>query len=894
MKQSNEIFLTNVHSIKMKSTNITIDEPNIIQKGKNSTLTKEKLTENFFGYLVNEKSNYANFEKVAEYYEMKLFKNENIYNINKEKIKNKKEEIMKLQQKLFNVILSHINVEDNLNLELYYKKRIKQLRQEINFVEQEFEVYKNIYSELYKKHYNLNAKLETMKEQVDTLEQQYKKYINIKTTADNKILKQKNLLKSLNFYYHRIHNLNENIITKKQKKLNYEIQRLKSDDEQKEVYLRKIIEQNKEIDNFIQQSKKQYLLYMKDLKVYIKDYFKDCLNMDSINKIIKENDIELIRDEYNKIIVKNKLLSSMCSHISKKIIKLNNIFVSLVKEHNFIINAINNKFQTGKKGIKNNIIFHNDNINKLNIITSIIRNNIEDKKNIFFKNFRLLITIIYSTLKLISIINHSRNISISVNGEIFYEKRDDLIKNYQNYFESNFLHNTKFSFETIFKTKTFLKFLIFLINELNFQIKSIISNVYQILYAKKKEKDPNQKKSLVNFVLFNAIKKTWYKVKKSEEIKDIKENIIFNFDTNEYQQLYEEQLKINKNKLEEKKNIFELDEKSLFKKKITVKKKCEEEIINNNNIKNKGRNNNNNKLPLIDYTINNRSADYISTKDFLEQYYQYYNKNINKFDNMNNSINKTIDKNKFNFIINYTNNLVSDRKEYEKKEKERYKKILIKSKKIKENLEKKEIDIYLKKNKRIKKLIKEQYEQNISTDSEKEEKEKKDELALQLVKKELEESKRPKKYLLKKADKGVSKLYERYDDLRLLELNFLKNKGNFLCDSEFFKEYMFKLKKEFKEKSLTAQNINIRIQNRFMQKKINNKNKKNLFDKYNNINNSLNNFETLLKKRSDIDTRNCKREKKNILQKKMYKNFRKSNSESRINNWRKINITTIF
>ena len=893
MKQSNEIFLTNVHSIKMKSTNITIDEPNIIQKGKNSTLTKEKLTENFFGYLVNEKSNYANFEKVAEYYEMKLFKNENIYNINKEKIKNKKEEIMKLQQKLFNIILSHINVEDNLNLELYYKKRTDQLRQEINFVEQEFEVYKNIYSELYKKHYNLNAKLETMKEQVDTLEQQYKKYINIKTTADNKILKQKNLLKSLNFYYHRIHNLNENIITKKQKKLNYEIQRLKSDDEQKEVYLRKIIEQNKEIDNFIQQSKKQYLLYMKDLKVYIKDYFKDCLNMDSINKIIKENDIELIRDEYNKIIVKNKQLSSMCSHISKKIIKLNNIFVSLVKEQNFIINAINNKFQTGKKGIKNNIIFHNDNINKLNIITSIIRNNIEDKKNIFFKNFRLLITIIYSTLKLISIINHSRNISISVNGEIFYEKRDDLIKNYQNYFESNFLHNTKFSFETIFKTKIFLKFLIFLINELNFQIKSIISNVYQILYAKKKEKDLSQKKSLVSFVLFNAIKKTWYKVKKSEEIKDIKENIIFNFDTNEYQQLYEEQLKINKNKLEEKKNIFELDEKSLFKKKITVKKKCEEEIINNNNIKNKGRNNNNNKLPLIDYTINNRSADYISTKDFLEQYYQYYNKNINKFDNMNNSINKTIDKNKFNFIINYTNNLVSDRKEYEKKEKERYKKILIKSKKIKENLEKKEIDIYLKKNKKIKKLIKEQYEQNISTDSEKEEKEKKDELALQLVKKELEESKKPKKYLLKKADKGVYKIYERYDDLRLLELNFLKNKGNFLSDSEFFKEYMFKLKKEVKEKSLTAQNINIRIQNRSMQKKINNRNKKNLFDKYNN-NNSLNNFETLLKKRIDIDSRNCKKEKINILQKKLYKNFRKSNSESRINNWRKINITTIY
>ena len=456
-----------------------------------------------------------------------------------------------------------------------------------------------------------------------------------------------------------------------------------------------------------------------------------------------------------------------------------------------------------------------------------------------------------------------------------YTKRDDLINNYQNYFDNNFTHKTKLNFETNFINKSFLKFLIFLINELNFQIKSIISNVYQILYNKKKEKKLNQIKFLGNFDLFNAIQKTFNKVKIPEEKKDIRENIIFNFDFDEYQKLYEEQLKINKNKIEERKKILDLSEKSLFKKKINAKKKNEKEVINNK-IKNKNRNNN--KLPTIDNTINNRSADYISTKDFVDQYYQYYKKNINKFDNMDNSINKTIDKNKFNFIINYVNDLVPKRNEDEEKKIERHKKILFKSKKIKEDLEKKSIDIYLKKNRKIKNLIREKYN-NISTDSEREENEKKEELALYLVKKELEESKKPKKYILKNSDKGVSKIYERYDDLRLLKLNFLKDRGNFLCDSALFKEYITKLKKDFKENKSTSQNIKIRIVNRKMQEKVNNRNEKCIFNKYNNISKSWNNFDIVLNEKSDINARNFYNVKRNVLRKKINNNFWKNNSE---------------
>ena len=56
-------------------------------------------------------------------------------------------------------------------------------------------------------------------------------------------------------------------------------------------------------------------------------------------------------------------------------------------------------------------------------------------------------------------------------------------------------------------------------------------------------------------------------------------------------------------------------------------------------------------------------------------------------------------------MINYTNDFVSDRKEFEDKKFEKFQRILIKSKKIKEENEKQEISRYIKQNAKVKKLI---------------------------------------------------------------------------------------------------------------------------------------------------------------------------------------------
>ena len=693
--------------------------------------------------------------------------------------------------------------------------------------------------------------------------------MNIREAALSKLLKQEEMLKTLNFYFEKIQDFNKNSIAKKQKKLkqlNYEIHVLKSDEAQNEENLKNLLEKNNELNEYIQKRKYQNLIYIKEIKSYISNYIKDSNNMNSIYEITKEQNIDYIINNYNKIKFQNKELSGIFSLKSKKIINLNSIFTTLNNEYNFILKSIKQKIKTEKEETKNNIMNHDDYIDKMNIITNETKNYIEEKNKVFLNDFKLLINIIYSTLKLISIINHSRNISSCQIESLPNEKRDDLIEKNQNYFDLNFTHKNKINFESNFLNKKFLKFLIFLIKELNFQIKSIISKVYYILYTSQKEKK-ERRNAFVTIDLFGDTQKTLQRKKSSAQYLINDDKFISDFNIKEYQKLYEEELKIKKKKLEERRNFFEFEEKEFFKKKLKNNHNKHHENDENTNINS----NNISALPPIELFNKNRSADCISTKDFIQQYYKYYNKGISEYENMNNSLSKKINLNKFNFIINYTNEFVSNMKEYEDKKLEKYQNILIKSRKIKEENEKKEISKYLKKSVKIKKLIREQFNKDISTDSEKDENVKKEELALQMVTKELAELKKPKKYVLKYSDKEVSKIYERFDDIRALELNFLKNKGNFLLDSGFFNEYYFKLKKQFNENKMK-----IRIQKNIRTKNIIKGNKNNIISK------SVNNLETLLNERGNKSDRNLfEGKRKNILKKinRSKKNLFRNNSE---------------
>ena len=833
MKKSKELFITNVNSSKMKSTNETSVASYIIPKKKINPLSKEKLAENFFDYLVNENINYGNLEKVTEYYENKIARFKSTYDLNIETIKIKKEEIKNLKISIFNIIINQITLE-NKDMDLYYEKMKEKIKNEINLIQHELEVYKNFYSDIYKENYLLNSKLDEMRNSARTYDQQYDKYVIIKEAAFSKLKKQEEILNSLTFYFVRNQYYNKHLLSKRQnklKQLNYEIHVIKSDETKNEEHLRILAQKNNEFDNYLNKRKSEYMIYLNELKSYQYNYIKDIFNLSEFYKNTKEQDIDKAINIYNKIKFKKMELSNMISLKTKKIIKLNTIITNMKNEYNFILKSIKNKAKEEHEQSNQNMDC-DDYINEINFLIDKNKGLILEKRKMFFDYFRILITAIKCALKHIVNINHSRNVAVSTYENIPIEKRDEIIKKYQHYFDNNFTHKKRVNFEANFTTPKFLKFIVFIIKELNFQIKSAVSNIYQILQKKyiEKEKEMKRRQALEEIDIFNIIQKPSHQ--KSQEVEQLK---ILEYDTNEYQTLYEEELKIKQKKLEERQKFFELQEKELLKKKSNNKKRYIEDYFNIDQ-KNKQ------SLPTLDYLINNRSADTISTKEFVEQYYQYFNKNLPDNENIYSSRNRKINIRKFDFIINYANDLVSKKKAYEDTKFEKYQKILVKSKKIKDEIQKREIDKYLKKNKKMKKKLRDQYRQDISTDSEKDEKEKKDELALQLVTKELEELKKRKKYALFNNDKEVSQIFERFNDLRTLDLNFIKNKGNYLIDSGIINEYMFKLQKQFKDHKSKSQNLRIRIQKRAEMESIPNQNKKNKNNYFSNSSKSYKSF----------------------------------------------------
>ena len=872
---SKNIFITNNNSIKLKSTNETsvISNRNSIKESKE--LAKDKLTENFFDYLINESSNYANFEKVTEYYENKLRKNKKIHDENLAIIQAKKEELANIKIHIYNIILNNIKLEDQ-NIDLYYEKIIDKYKKDITLTKHELEVYKNTYNEIYKKNYNLNSRLENEGRLEKIFEEQYDKYINIKEASLNKLMKQEDMLQTLKYYFEKCKEINKKLISKKEKKLkqlNYEIHDLKEDEIKNEEKLKNLLEGNDNLNIYIQNRRKRYALYSKELKLVLKNYINDMININKIYEYTKEKNIDNIIYSYNKLKNENKQLSGLFSLKSKKIINLNYAITTLNNEHDFILRSIKIKRKAEKEETKNNIMNHNDSIEQKNLEKNMTRNFIIEKNDILANNLKLLINTIASTLKLIFNINHSRNITICSIEALPYPKRDELIQKFQNYFDNIFTHRHKINLENHFLNKKFLKFVVCLLKELNFQIKSIISNVYQILNERKKEKISDQKRRLsLKIELLNNTQTLGHNKKQSSD-KNSENNkiIITNFNIKELQKAYDEELKIKINKLEERKKFFESEEKEFFKNKLKQEKQLKEDD-NNINLK-----------ASKDLLSNNRSSDGISIKDFLQEYYKYYNKELPEYEKLNNSMKMNINLNKFNFIINYTNDFVSSRKEYEDKKVEKYRSILIKSKKIKEENEKREISKYLKKNKKLKKLVRDQYNQNISTDSEKEEKEKREELALEVVTRELAESKKPKKYILKYSDKEVSKIYERFDEIRALELNFMKNKGNFLIDSGFFNEYYFKLKKQFNENKTKAQNFKVRISKKIIMKPIQKKNNRNK-----NISLSVHKAQSVISERYIKSDR--QRNKKIFLKKIHGTSINRNNSEI-LNNFYNKNIS---
>jgi hypothetical protein len=224
-----------------------------------------------------------------------------------------------------------------------------------------------------------------------------------------------------------------------------------------------------------------------------------------------------------------------------------------------------------------------------------------------------------------------------------------------------------------------------------------------------------------------------------------------------------------------------------------------------------------NLLNLKENSLYIKKYEFVSPKEIFKDYFKYYKKNpivdITEFSGLNKKL----------FVKQYTNDLVTEQKNIEKKLEEKNKRIKENSRIIKAKIEEKELNNFLK-NKKNKKIVDKIKTYERKSDSEDEESNlNKIEKSNSILKKEIEESKKPKIFKMKLTNSETNKIHNRYEDIRKLEYNYIKNYSNYSIDPNIFNEYYFRVKKKFNEQNEKAiksseNNINIKTTRNFKSK----------------------------------------------------------------------------
>ena len=373
---------------------------------------------------------------------------------------------------------------------------------------------------------------------------------------------------------------------------------MKNDEKKFKQNIDEIKDKINKINIIIADKKKIYINIVNDYKSVKKIFMKDDIYMNQIYEILGVMNVDHILNKFKKLRQKYNELSLNSTFKSKEIISLNGELTDLNKTYNNILENIKDKKLLEENDNKK--IKYNDKFENFTTMIEKSKNILEEKYDVFKDKMEIFNKCIHLILRIIDNIfnstTHSKDYFTQYND--INKNRNLLIQNYQEYFYD--IQHNKNNFYKELVNKKFLKFIIFILNELNYRIKNITSDIHSFIY--KKEKKIESKKNLGE---------------KNSDNSDIELNTnnnlyIFPFNTKKFKNIYINELKIQKEKIEEKKKFYEGTDKNCIKSNNSIDK------------------NDPYYLPSIDRDIlpRNRSMDSISTKDFLYNYYLHYKKTI--------------------------------------------------------------------------------------------------------------------------------------------------------------------------------------------------------------------------------------------------------------------------
>ena len=672
---------------------------------------------------------------------------------------------------LFTNLLQHIKFETTEKVDLKQEEEIEKTKKEIKAKEHEIEIFKDLLNQSYKLNLNLSNKFFLENNYSKIYEEQYYRYNNIYKNSINKIQKQEEKLNVLNGYFNRYRIVNNSLISEKVDKLNrleYEIVMIKNDVVDFEENLAKIQEKNEKFKKIVEGAKRGYSIVKDEFKTIEKHYLREYYKMFEIYGIFQVEDIDTILKKF--IIIKQKFneLSLKFNKNSNENIKLRSELTTLGKRLKEIKIKIKEKKKKVKidsdKADKELMEIINMQKNDFNVSNLELYNLCVNRENLISFSINHLIEM---NLKIIKSLNDSLNKS-----PLISKKKFDLNQSTK-LFES---YNIK-SIGTM-EDKNLILIIINLFKitarKIYIILQNVLYNIY-ILIDQKQEEQPKEEEE-------------------EETINEIKFNIIPN-DSEIVEETINSELKIIQEKLRVKKQIYSRNKDQLLShhsnQNNSLNKKVRPSFSSDNIFNN---NANEKKLFIKKYQI-------ISHQDLFNEFSDYAHKNSLMQNDEFSGINKKL------FLEKYTNELVIEN-DIDKIKSEKMKRIKEISKKIKTKLEEKELKNYLKKKanrEKMDKFRKKVIDSKLEEQGEEELKEYEKELML--LKNELKDSKKRKKFKMKLANPEANLINNRYEDIRLLEINYIKNYSDYRVEQSIFNEYFYNVRKKFSEINKKQNNI---------------------------------------------------------------------------------------
>ena len=746
---------TKVKPKKIKINNL-LSRNDLNKKIINESKNRKILSENYLDFMIKEKLNYASVDKIISHYSNKIDEYKKKFDENQNIIKKKKEELKNMNMALYTTLVKYVQFYGKENEEEKPEDEIDKVKKEIQAKEHEIEVYKDLYNESYKLNLNLSNKYSMENNYSKVYDEQYQRYNNIYTGSINKIQAQENKLNLLNGYFHKYKIINNSLLSEKFDKLNkleYEIVLIKNNVVDFEENFAKIQEKNNNFQKLVDLAKNGYNIRKNDYNSIKKYYLKEYLKMFEIYEIFKVENIEHILSQF--VLIKQKYLS-LSSKFNKSSKDLMLLKIELTGEEKKL-NEMKKELKERNKNTKINIEKSNKDLdeiinmqkNDFNLTNVDLFNQCINKENLINICINYLVSL---RQKIIFSLNNSINKSPLMSKKKFDDnKKKELLEDINSAVKM--------------REKNLLLLIIKLFNSISTKIYEIVQNVLYNIYLIINEKKEEQSND-------------------DENINEIKINIIKN-DSDIVKKIYETQLREIRNKLKLKKQIYSRNKDNL--------------ILNNKKILNALSSDNifNEKEKKIFI----KKQQIISPKDLFDEYTNYTNKN-----NKNN--NKQIISNDFSiinknlFIKKYANELVAE-KDLEKIKEEKMRKVKEASRIINNKLEEKELRNYLNKKENKNKIIKLKKKIKISKfkDEEEEEEMKEYEKELILLKKEMQESKKPKKYKIKLANPENSLISNRFEEIRRLEISYIKNYSDYRVEQNIFNEYFYNARKKIIDKN---------------------------------------------------------------------------------------------